>query len=320
MKFLNLLLVLALSSLVFAVPIAVKSGKSSVLSASAGKSYAVQDFYFPLFNASSEKLFLDITGQAVIVEFKSAIFSFEKGSVDVSQLLRLAVNSKSAVNISILGTTGNLVVRRVSSTCVSGEKRYCYETSKGSRFTGAPRLVKDATYRCTIGIQTCTNGVWGSCLSALGPVKEICNVVDDNCNSQINEGGVCVNRVNVSVFHRITDSYPGSSSGCYDFDLLGNAVAQAKILAKNKTKISVFACHLVNVSSSDFVPKVSGVSKPASVTCGYDVVCDLASGYVPVGGAGYAIDSFEPRVQGLFWPIGILMATIGLVWFAWRRK
>ena len=39
---------------------------------------------------------------------------------------------------------------------------------------------------CAAGSQTCSGGNWGSC--SIGPVTEVCNGVDDNCNGTVDEG------------------------------------------------------------------------------------------------------------------------------------
>lgn len=42
---------------------------------------------------------------------------------------------------------------------------------------------------CEAGTQTCASGAWGSCIGAITAVTEVCgNSIDDNCNSQIDEG------------------------------------------------------------------------------------------------------------------------------------
>ena len=47
---------------------------------------------------------------------------------------------------------------------------------------------------CGLGYQTCTNNEWGQCTNAVMPVEEICNGIDDNCDSSIDEAlGDCGN-------------------------------------------------------------------------------------------------------------------------------
>jgi hypothetical protein len=40
---------------------------------------------------------------------------------------------------------------------------------------------------CQKGIETCTTGQWGICVGEIGPVAELCNNTDDNCDGDIDE-------------------------------------------------------------------------------------------------------------------------------------
>jgi len=45
----------------------------------------------------------------------------------------------------------------------------------------------DDTGECRIGTRTCDKGHWGPCVGAQGPVDELCDSKDNNCNNQIDE-------------------------------------------------------------------------------------------------------------------------------------
>jgi flagellin-like protein len=57
--------------------------------------------------------------------------------------------------------------------CTDGEKRQCGVTEIGP---------------CQFGNETCSGGIWGSCIGSINPIVETCNNVDDNCNGAIDDG------------------------------------------------------------------------------------------------------------------------------------
>ena len=58
--------------------------------------------------------------------------------------------------------------------CTNGTMRAC----PGGTDTGA----------CVAGTQTCTSGVWGACMGAVGPAAETCDGVDNDCDSVPDNG------------------------------------------------------------------------------------------------------------------------------------
>jgi hypothetical protein len=44
---------------------------------------------------------------------------------------------------------------------------------------------------CREGLKTCYQGTWGDCENAVFPSEEICDFLDNDCDSSIDEGGVC---------------------------------------------------------------------------------------------------------------------------------
>jgi hypothetical protein len=65
--------------------------------------------------------------------------------------------------------------------CLTGQTQPCYSGPAGTAGVGI----------CHAGTQTCTAGTWGACTGDQTPGTEVCNGLDDNCNGQTDEGGVC---------------------------------------------------------------------------------------------------------------------------------
>ncbi|MBS3079305.1 hypothetical protein J4218_04240 [Candidatus Pacearchaeota archaeon] len=47
--------------------------------------------------------------------------------------------------------------------------------------------------QCSVGTSTCVSGQWGACVGSIGPVVELCNGLDDDCDNEIDEICSCSN-------------------------------------------------------------------------------------------------------------------------------
>jgi cysteine-rich repeat protein len=86
----------------------------------------------------------------------------------------------STITQTIIQTCVNMCVNGacvIPGECTPGETKQCGTSEVGV---------------CEFGTQTCnSNGFWGACIGAINPLLEICDGLDNNCNGQIDEGGVC---------------------------------------------------------------------------------------------------------------------------------
>lgn len=78
----------------------------------------------------------------------------------------------------------------------------------------------DLIGECKNGITTCTEGSWGSCEGAVGPVDEVCNELDDDCDGEIDEELNAYEKVDI-VF-----AIDGSYSMCSAIDALAQGIGQ----------------------------------------------------------------------------------------------
>jgi hypothetical protein len=65
-------------------------------------------------------------------------------------------------------------------TCIKGQTQSCYSGAAGTAGVGA----------CKPGTQACAGGTWGECTNQVKPVKETCNLQDDDCNGTVDDVGV----------------------------------------------------------------------------------------------------------------------------------
>ncbi len=63
-------------------------------------------------------------------------------------------------------------------TCQNGETQACY--------TGSPQTQNVG--ECSDGQQTCSNGSFGVCVGDVTPLTEVCDGLDNNCNTTVDEG------------------------------------------------------------------------------------------------------------------------------------
>src|SRR5262245_43811720 len=77
------------------------------------------------------------------------------------------------------GTGGNGGNGGGSGACPTGAVQTCpYTGPAGTNGKGI----------CRAGVQYCIDGVWQACLGEVAPLSESCNLVDDDCNSSIDDG------------------------------------------------------------------------------------------------------------------------------------
>ena len=85
-----------------------------------------------------------------------------------------------------VGPSPELCDGSVDESCDGAVDEGCLCTNGQTRSCGTD------VGQCVAGTETCDlSGSWGSCSGSVGPSAEICNGLDDNCDGNIDEGGVC---------------------------------------------------------------------------------------------------------------------------------
>jgi MYXO-CTERM domain-containing protein len=88
-------------------------------------------------------------------------------------------------------------------TVVDAFNESCFASPTGTAYTSGCNTSSGVCVgACQLGLRLCTAGSWGACQGAIGPVSEICNGKDDDCDGQTDEGvqNTCTNYTTCATF------------------------------------------------------------------------------------------------------------------------
>ena len=80
---------------------------------------------------------------------------------------------------AVAGTPGTENCEGIDNNCNGVVDEGCQCTN------GATQQCGSNVGECRFGTETCTNGIWGSCVGSVGPTNEICDGKDNDCNGKI---------------------------------------------------------------------------------------------------------------------------------------
>jgi hypothetical protein len=147
---------------------------------------------------------------------------------------------------------------------------------------------------CSLGTTTCEEGVWGECEGAQGPLTEVCNDLDDDCDGDIDENLNA--HENVDMVFMID----GSGSMCQYVTALAQGIGQYVsdfeetehrfALVIFPFEVNAFGADYPWVLVTDLVEVNQFIATLNSIACtypsdepSYDTMHDLADPYNPVG-------------------------------------
>ncbi|MEK7784045.1 MAG: MopE-related protein, partial [Chloroflexota bacterium] len=83
------------------------------------------------------------------------------------------------------GDTAEVCGNAIDDNCDGAVDEGC-----GGCTAGATQPCGTDVGECAFGMQTCSGGLWGACVGGTGPVSELCNTLDDDCNGTADDGFV----------------------------------------------------------------------------------------------------------------------------------